>query len=251
VLIATNRDEMRDRPWRGPGRHWPDRPEVIAGLDELAGGSWLGLNDHGVVAAVLNRVGSLGPTPGKRSRGELVLEALDHADAVAAADALKALDGASYRSFNLVIADSRDAFWLRHDGGRTIEVRPLPDGLTMLTAHDANSHDSARVRFHLPRFKAAPVPEPDASAWASWEDLLASRDTLPDAGPFGAMRIETDSAFGSVNASLIALPSTSTPRRRPIWRFADGPPGARPFVAVQFDSSADAHRHGPDGVARR
>ena len=79
---------MAERPWRPPGRHWADRPEVVAGLDLEAGGSWLGVNDHGVAAAVLNRRDSLGPAPGKRSRGELVLDALDHADAVAAAEAL-------------------------------------------------------------------------------------------------------------------------------------------------------------------
>ena len=61
LLLAANRDEMVDRPWAPPGRHWPDRPEVVAGLDRTAGGSWLGLNDHGVVAAILNRRGSLGP----------------------------------------------------------------------------------------------------------------------------------------------------------------------------------------------
>src|SRR5437764_973522 len=81
VVIGANRDEMIDRPALPPGRHWPDRPEVTAGKDLLAGGSWLGLNDWGVAAAVLNRHGSLGPAPGQRSRGELVLEALDHADA--------------------------------------------------------------------------------------------------------------------------------------------------------------------------
>src|ERR1700685_676462 len=41
VIVGANRDEMKARPWRPPGRHWPDRPEVVAGLDELAGGSWL------------------------------------------------------------------------------------------------------------------------------------------------------------------------------------------------------------------
>ena len=70
-----------------------------------------------MVAAVLNRVGSLGPAAGKRSRGELVLEALDHADAAAAAKALADLDPEAYRPFNLLIADARDAFWLRHAGG--------------------------------------------------------------------------------------------------------------------------------------
>ena len=79
LILGANRDEMIARPWRPPGRHWPDRPEVVAGLDELAQGSWLGINDHGVVAGILNRFGTLGPAPGQRSRGELVLEALDHA----------------------------------------------------------------------------------------------------------------------------------------------------------------------------
>ena len=117
LILAANRDELTDRPWLAPGRHWPDRPEVVAGKDETAGGSWLGLNDHGVVAGVLNRVDSLGPEPGKRSRGELVLEALDHADAATATNSLARLDPAAYRSFNLVIADNRDAFWLRNSGG--------------------------------------------------------------------------------------------------------------------------------------
>ena len=64
VILAANRDEMLDRPWDPPGRHWPDRPNVVAGRDRLAGGSWLGLNDEGVVAGILNRVDSLGPNPG-------------------------------------------------------------------------------------------------------------------------------------------------------------------------------------------
>src|SRR5262249_38502178 len=61
VVIGANRDEMIDRPSLPPGRHWPDRVEVTAGIDLLAGGSWLGINDWGVAAAILNRQGSLGP----------------------------------------------------------------------------------------------------------------------------------------------------------------------------------------------
>ena len=37
VIFAANRDEMNDRPWLAPGRHWPDRPETVAGFDKLAG----------------------------------------------------------------------------------------------------------------------------------------------------------------------------------------------------------------------
>ena len=192
LLVAANRDELSSRPARPPGRHWPDRADVVAGLDLQAGGSWLGINDHGVVAGVLNRVGTLGPAAGKRSRGELVLEALDHADAAAAAAALADLDPDAYRPFNLIVADVRAAFWLRHAGalpgfgfrttsgawrevqphqvpgavlGRTtraaaIECHAVPAGVSMITAHDLNDESSPRVRHYLPRFRSAPRARP-------------------------------------------------------------------------------------------
>ncbi|NBP73538.1 MAG: hypothetical protein EBU57_10365, partial [Alphaproteobacteria bacterium] len=52
LLIAANRDEMAGRPWDPPARHWPDRENVVAGIDRLAGGTWMGLNDEGVAACI-------------------------------------------------------------------------------------------------------------------------------------------------------------------------------------------------------
>src|SRR5690348_12668781 len=172
VVIGANRDEMIDRPAKPPARHWPDRAEIIAGIDLLAGGSWLGVNDWGVVAAVLNRQGSLGPAAGLRSRGELVLEALDHADAVAAAAALSDLDPAAYRSFNLIVADNRDAFWLRHDGSGRIATRPIDEGLSLIAAHDLNELATPRLALARPRFLAAAPPEPERDDWRAWQNLL-------------------------------------------------------------------------------
>ncbi len=68
LLLAANRDERLDRAWQPPARHWPEQPDVLAGRDCSAGGTWLGINDRGLVAAVLNRTGTLGPAPGKASR---------------------------------------------------------------------------------------------------------------------------------------------------------------------------------------
>ena len=232
LLLAANRDEMLDRPWQPPARHWPDRPDIIAGRDELAGGTWLGINDHGVGAAVLNRVGSLGPTTDKRSRGELVLEALDHADAAAAADALADLDGAAYRSFNLVIADNRDAFWVRSTGAARLDVAPVPIGLSMITSGELNDTDSPRVGNFLRRFNEAPPPDVEAGNWSAWQALLASQ--LYDAadGPHEAMCIVTDRGYGTVSSSLIALPSAEDSEQNTVWRFAAGRPGDAEFAAV-------------------
>ncbi|MYK58395.1 MAG: NRDE family protein, partial [Rhodospirillaceae bacterium] len=99
LLLAANRDAMKARPGRPPDRHWPDRPWVVAGLDLEAGGTWLGMNDSGVVAAVMNRTASLGPAADKHSRGELVLDALDSADAADAAERMRHLDGNAWREF--------------------------------------------------------------------------------------------------------------------------------------------------------
>ena len=126
---------------------------MIAGLDVLAGGSWLGINDWGVVAAVLNRTGSLGPAPGVRSRGELVLEALDHADAVDAAEALSHLEPDAYRTFNLIVADERDGFWLRHAGGRRVEVHPIKEGLSLIAAGDIDDLGTRRLQLAKPAFR--------------------------------------------------------------------------------------------------
>ncbi len=237
MLFAANRDEVRTRPWLPPGRHWPDRPNVVAGLDQLAGGTWLGINDEGVVAAVMNRVGTLGPAPDKRSRGELVLEALDHADATSAAEALAELDPNAYRPFNLLVADHGCAHWLRHadaGGSGEIEVIAPPPGLFMLTARDCNDESCARIRGYLPRFRAAPLPDPDLGNWAAWEALLASRDFDSEAGPPGAMTIVTGGGFGTVSSALLALPAPARREARPVWRFAAGAPDRTPFENVRL-----------------
>lgn len=235
VILAANRDEMIDRPWAAPGRHWPDRPEVVAGLDRAAGGSWLGLNDHGVVAAILNRRGSLGPAPGKRSRGELVLEALDHADALAAAEALAELNPAAYRSFNMVVADNRDVYWLRNrgePGTRVIEVAPVPEGLSMLTAYDLNDPESPRGARHRAAFEAAPAPDPEAGDWSAWQEILARSEP----GSEAAMTVERG-RFQTVCSSLLALPApprtAAEEPRRAVWLFAPGRPDRHAFAPLE------------------
>ncbi len=245
LILAANRDEMVGRPWAAPGRHWPERPEVIAGLDRTAGGSWLGLNDHGLVAAMLNRRGSLGPAADKRSRGELVLEALDHADALAAAEALADLNPAAYRSFNLVVADNRDAYWVKNPGGpevRRVEVAPIAEGLSMLTAYDLNAPDSPRIRRHHGALEEAAVPDPDSGDWAAWQAILARTATAdPQCAPEAAMTVDLGD-FQTVSSSLIALPaappSLDVEPPKPLWLFAPGRPDRHAFQPIELGAAA-------------
>ena len=224
VLIAANRDEMLDRPWEAPGRHWPEKPEIVAGRDTSGGGTWLGMNGQGVAVAVLNRMGSLGPAPGKRSRGGIPLLALDAATAADAAGRLGKLDAEAYRPFNAVVADASGGFFLRGLGTGPIEVTALPQGITMVTAHDPNDLTSPRIARYLPQFAQLSPPDPDSGDWSAWTALLADR--APPAET--SLNVAPRGGFGTVCSSLIAL----SPGRR-LWRFAPGPPGEAEFAPVE------------------
>ena len=231
LLLAGNRDEMEGRPWQAPAHHWPLSPDVVGGYDDLAEGSWLALNGHGVVATILNRMGTLGPADGKRSRGELVIEALDHADASGAAEAMAHLDAKAYRPFNLVVADNRDAFWLRADG-KSLSVHALPEGISMLTAGELNDPADPRIAAFLPRFRDAPRPDPEKDDWESWRKLLASRVPEGVRDREAGLTFQLETGFGTRSSALIALPSMERSGIEPIFLFAAGPPDQIPYAPV-------------------
>ena len=238
LLLAANRDEMASRRCKPPARHWSNYPGVVAGLDELAGGTWLGVNGHGVTAAVLNRLNTLGPLPGAKSRGELPLRALEQTTARAAVAALGTLDANAYRPFNMIVADSRDAFWVRcrraENGANVIETGDIPPGLSMVTAYDLNDTSSPRIGRFIARFKAAAEPDPVSGDWSDWQAILASREHDAEAGPGGAMCVVTDFGFETVSSSLIALPAKERHETDPIWLFSTGRPGETAYAPVSL-----------------
>ena len=240
LLLSANRDEMRSRSWSGPARHWQDRPYTIAGLDQLAQGSWLGLNDFGVAAAVLNRHGSLGQAPDKRSRGELVLDALEFSEASDAANSFAELNSEAYRSFNLVIADNVNAYWVTNSNIESrVSINSIPDGLHMLTSHNLDDETSERIKYYLPLFRDADIPQPEINDWKSWRSLLASEKLGNIEDKTSAMCIDGGTDYGTVSSSLIALASPKgrqTKTQADTWHFAPGPPNCNEYRRITLQS---------------
>ena len=85
VVVAANRDEFLDRPALAPTA-LGDRPRIVGGKDLRASGTWLGINQHGLIAGLLNRrIAETGPNDDKlRSRGLLCLDALQYSTAASA-----------------------------------------------------------------------------------------------------------------------------------------------------------------------
>lgn len=127
-VVAANRDEFFARPARPMG-WWPEQPDLLAGRDLSAGGSWLGLTRAGRFALLTNV-----REPGRQradapSRGALVLDWLNgRDDAPAFAERL----GRGYNGFNLLAADAPRGHW-HWISNRAAAPRRLADGLHTLS----------------------------------------------------------------------------------------------------------------------
>lgn len=169
LVLAANRDEFYARPSR-PLAAWPEAPDVHAGRDLEAGGTWLGVGPGGRVAAVTNIRDPRQP-PGRRSRGELpagfLLGALSP-EAYLEQVAERAQD---YTGFNL-LAGTAGELWYYH--ARETAPRRLPAGLYGLS--------NAALDTPWPKLRRAKAALAECLETPQAECLLAAvQDTQPAA----------------------------------------------------------------------
>ena len=128
-MLAANRDEFYDRPTQ-PANFWEDAPDILAGRDLKAGGTWMGITKTGRLAAITN-YRETGPTrEDAPSRGDLVKNYL--AGNSAPYDYLKTVQekGQTYNGFNLIIGDEKDLLHYANRDGNIRNVKPGVHGLS-------------------------------------------------------------------------------------------------------------------------
>jgi len=121
MRVAFNRDERRDRlPAFPPSTYKLARRRAVYPVDPVGGGTWIGVNDRGIVAAVLNRTpGFALPAPGgARSRALIVPAVLSTDDFEAAVSAAARIDPTQYARFRLIVLRGRRAVVFMSDGRR-------------------------------------------------------------------------------------------------------------------------------------
>ena len=128
VIVAANRDEHYDRPSTPPVL-WSTEPGILAGKDLLAGGTWLGVNEHGLLVGILNRRANseADPLSRTRSRGLLCLDLLKLKSA-ADAHAFVTRHTEAYQPFTIVFVDPNEA-WIAYNVQRRIQTHRLEEGL--------------------------------------------------------------------------------------------------------------------------
>jgi len=119
LILAANRDEFHGRPTEDAG-WWPDRPDMLAGRDLQAGGTWLAVSRSGHFATVTNYREQSFTKDDHRSRGELVSQFVNGSN-----DPLsycRDLDGADYSGFNLLAANKHSMTYVSNRGDDPLEL---------------------------------------------------------------------------------------------------------------------------------
>lgn len=212
VVVGANREEFYARGGEPPQILGPG---ILAGRDPRAGGTWLGVNVHGVLVAVTNRLKTRGAAE-PRSRGLLTRELLDCGSAAGAADrAIRELDSGRYAGCNLLIADAERAVVVH--AGEWLHVNPLPPGLHVVTSiRDVNDESDPRIGHAL--------------AWLSERDCRTSRECLAAlaelCGQTGAppMCLRGEDR-GTVSSGLIAIGPGNI-----VFLHAQGSPDVTPYA---------------------
>ena len=127
LVLAANRDEFHARP-TAPADFWEAHPELLAGRDLEAGGTWMGVTRQGRFAAVTNYREHRQPVTSEKSRGALVTEYLLGGDVPGAAAA--SLEGDGYSGFNLLMGAPGELAYVSNRGRGPETLRPGVYGLS-------------------------------------------------------------------------------------------------------------------------
>lgn len=202
LVFAANRDEFYARP-TAPAAWWEDAPELLAGRDLQAGGTWMGITRGGRWAAVTNYRDLPSERTGARSRGELVSAFLRGDDAPEAYLRQIAERTGEYNGFNLLVADWEQLWYFSNRGGEPQELGPGVYGLSnhLLDTPWPKVVRGKQALSALLEDGAAPAPEP-------LFELLADADPAPEAElPDTGVGREWERALSSL---FIATPSYGT-----------------------------------------
>jgi len=218
ILLAANREELFTRLTQHP-KIQSGSPRVICGIDRQAGGTWLGVSQHGLLATVSNRPKAVVPAE-PRSRGLLCRELLQFRNAKeAAAHAAKELATGRYAGANYLCADARYAAVVH--GGNRVEIVELAPGLHLLSGGDVDApnderHEYIRRMLTLHKLDSAVTFLAVASrAFSRKPDATGRRGVVMTGGD-----------FGTVSSTLLSL---ARKIQHSILQYAPGPPCDCPY----------------------
>lgn len=218
ILVAANREEYFDRPSSTPSIQ-SGKPRVLCGIDQKAGGTWLGVNQNGLFVGLCNRATSM-PLFGQRSRGLLAMDLLRCGSAANALEkAQTEFANTRYEGCNIIIADAANGFCIHADERQ--EVVELQDGLNIIGSRNLNDPEDQRVQMARRLLTLQTLDSP--------VKFLAVASRVFARAPVGPGRpsmVVRNEDYGTRSSSLIAL---GVKPRDAIYQFSNGAPDQAKF----------------------
>ena len=211
LLLAGNRDEFHNRP--AAAAHWWDgERRIYGGRDLVGGGTWLGINRSGRIAALTNFRDRPHRGPGERSRGELGAGYLVTPGSGETYAASIVRHMGSFGGFNLLLFEAgRDRANALYFSNRQAETAPLQiaEGVHGLSNHLLNTPWPKVERLRTTMRSALELTDPiealldalaDRSPARSWGRGAALDDGALEGTPFIA-----DPRYGTRASTVIAI----------------------------------------------
>jgi uncharacterized protein with NRDE domain len=240
LLIAANRDEKYDRPTLPFTVLRDQQPRTLGGRDLLAGGTWLAVNEYGVMAGLTNTPSTNGPDSSRRTRGELPLLLTRRMNAVDNVEEfLQVILPGQYNAAWLLVGDRNNLFYVALPRDEAPEVRELDAGLYVLE-NAPLFPASSKARFVGSRLSITGTQS--EKFWRSLPSTLSIHESAewPATGTLEARttlrRVETQAPcvhtddYGTRSAMLIRLATDRD--EKPEILVTDGPPCITPFIDV-------------------
>lgn len=211
LVIAANRDELFARPTRSAA-FWPEAPNLLAGRDLSAGGTWLGITRRGRFAALTNYRDPQREKMNSTSRGALVTgflqgtaRALDYL-----ADVKR--DGERYNGFNLLVCDGETLACHNNIKHQTHTLEPGIHGLSNHVINTPWPKVAAATRALETLLQD--LPDMDGLCNFLRDDTIADDADLPNTGvPLDCerrlsaifVRPMADSAYGTRSSTVLVV----------------------------------------------
>jgi len=129
LIIAANRDEFYERP-TAPAGFWDDSPDILAGRDLRAGGTWLGITRKGRIGAITNYRDPAALKSAAPSRGRLVTDFLTGEEEPEPYLTRLNVRAGDYNGFNLVVGVKDRLCWYSNRGHGIRRIMPGIHGLS-------------------------------------------------------------------------------------------------------------------------
>ncbi|HCH23863.1 MAG TPA: hypothetical protein DE179_06150 [Oceanospirillaceae bacterium] len=178
LLLAANRDEFRQRPTQRM-HHW-QQPNILAGKDLQAGGTWLGVGNDGRWAALTNYRDGSSKTVAGPSRGHICTHFIEQD--LSALHFAQQLSQQTYAGFNVLLWDGEDLVYYASQGEQALQV--LKPGIYGLSnAHlDTNWPKVNIVKAGMTDLLAEPEVAHQHLQNIMFNNQLAAHHLLPDTG---------------------------------------------------------------------